>query len=278
MRDSLVWNSTLPGLRTCSSSTATARSRRAGWTRPRETLERRPDVAVVLGRRRERYPDRTIYNRLADLEWDIPIGEVKACGGDAMIRVEAFRRVDGYNPSIIAAEDDELCLRIRGQGWKVLRIDAEMTLHDMAMTRFAQWWSRADAMRARLRRRSGAVRPNSRASLCPPGTKHVYLGVVAAVRRAGPGLADPRCKPRATGRVCDPLVADRAVLPAEPGLAGGRRPGVRRVLRAGEVSARGRHAKVWSRRMRRQAGPDHRVPRDRSRGGRRARRAQSEHL
>ena len=49
----------------------------------------------------------------------------------------------GYNPSIIAAEDDELCLRIRAEGWKVLRIDAEMTLHDMAMTRFAQWWRRA---------------------------------------------------------------------------------------------------------------------------------------
>jgi GT2 family glycosyltransferase len=106
-------------------------------------LEERPDVAVVFGRRRERYRDQTIYNRMADLEWDVPVGEAKACGGDAMILAEAFRRVGGYNPSIIAAEDDELCLRIRGQGWKVLRIDADMTLHDMAMTRFAQWWKRA---------------------------------------------------------------------------------------------------------------------------------------
>ncbi len=109
----------------------------------RAVLEARRDVAVVYGRRRERYRDQTIYNRLADLEWDVPIGEVKACGGDAMIRMEAFRRVGGYDPSIIAAEDDELCLRIRGQGWKVLRIDAEMTRHDMAMTRFTQWWKRA---------------------------------------------------------------------------------------------------------------------------------------
>ena len=115
----------------------------AGWLdRARALLEARPDVGVVYGRRRERYRDRTVYNRLADLEWDMPIGEVKACGGDAMIRAEAFRRVGGYNPSIIAAEDDELCLRIRGRGWKVLRIDAEMTLHDMAMTRFVQWWRR----------------------------------------------------------------------------------------------------------------------------------------
>ena len=116
----------------------------SGWLdRARAVLEERPDVAVVFGRRRERNRDQTIYNRLADLEWDVPIGEVKACGGDAMILMEAFRRVGGYNPSIIAAEDDELCLRIRREGWKVLRIDAEMTLHDMAMTRFAQWWRRA---------------------------------------------------------------------------------------------------------------------------------------
>jgi GT2 family glycosyltransferase len=117
----------------------------SGWLdRARAVLEERPEVAVVFGRRRERYPDRTVYNRLADLEWNIaPVGEVKACGGDALMRAEALRRVGGYNPSIIAAEDDELCSRIRAEGWKVLRIDADMTLHDMAMTRFSQWWKRA---------------------------------------------------------------------------------------------------------------------------------------
>jgi hypothetical protein len=51
--------------------------------------------------------------------------------------------VGGFNPLIIAAEDDELCLRIRRRGWKVVRIDAEMAWHDMAMTRFWQWWRRS---------------------------------------------------------------------------------------------------------------------------------------
>jgi GT2 family glycosyltransferase len=116
----------------------------AGWlNRALAVLEERPDVAVVFGRRRERYRDQTIYNRVADLEWDVPVGEVKACGGDAMILAEAYRRVGGYDPSLIAGEDPEFCLRIRGQGWKVLRLDADMTLHDMAMTRLAQWWKRA---------------------------------------------------------------------------------------------------------------------------------------
>jgi glycosyltransferase involved in cell wall biosynthesis len=115
-----------------------------GWLdRARCALDERPDVAVVFGRRRERHPDQTIYNRLADLEWNSPIGEAKACGGDAMIRVEAFHRVNGYDPSIIAAEDDELCLRIRREGGIILRTDADMTLHDMAMTRFGQWWMRS---------------------------------------------------------------------------------------------------------------------------------------
>ena len=84
-----------------------------------------------------------MYNRLADLEWDSPIGEADGCGGDAMVRASAFRRAGGYDPTIIAGEEPELCLRLRRDGWKVLRLDAEMTGHDMAMTRFAQWWRRS---------------------------------------------------------------------------------------------------------------------------------------
>ena len=115
-----------------------------GWLeKARHVLDENPEVGVVCGRRRERFPIHTLYNHLANLEWDTPVGEAKACGGDAMMRVEAVRKVGGYNPAIIAAEDDEVCLRIRREGWKVLRIDAEMTLHDMAMTRFGQWWRRS---------------------------------------------------------------------------------------------------------------------------------------
>lgn len=115
-----------------------------GWIeQAREFLEANPGVGVVCGRRRERFPERTVYNRLANLEWDAPIGEAKACSGDAMMRVEAVRAVGGCNPSIIAAEDDEVCLRIRREGWKVMRLGAEMTVHDMAMTSFRQWWRRS---------------------------------------------------------------------------------------------------------------------------------------
>lgn len=106
-------------------------------------LAEEPSLAVACGRRRERHPEASLFNRLCDLEWDTPVGLAESCGGDALIRVEALRSVDGYDDSAIAGEEPEMCFRLRGQGWKVRRIDAEMTLHDAAMTRVGQWWQRS---------------------------------------------------------------------------------------------------------------------------------------
>ncbi len=108
-----------------------------------EFFKHRNDVAVVCGRRRESHPAETIYNQLTDLEWDTPIGEALACGGDALVRVEAFEAVYGFRSQLIAGEEPEFCLRLRENGWKIWRLDAEMTRHDAAMTRFSQWWVRA---------------------------------------------------------------------------------------------------------------------------------------
>ena len=115
-----------------------------GWMeKARRELEARPDAAVVCGRRRERFPEASVYNRLADVEWDTPTGEAKSCGGDSMMRVGAFREAGGFDPSVAAGEEPELCQRLREKGHKILRIDAEMTLHDSAMLCFGQWWKRA---------------------------------------------------------------------------------------------------------------------------------------
>jgi glycosyltransferase involved in cell wall biosynthesis len=115
-----------------------------GWIeRARLELGAGVDVAVVCGRRRERFPKRSVYNRLADLEWDTPVGETKSCGGDAMMRVDAFRSAGGFDASVAAGEEPELCQRLRAAGRKVFRVDAEMTLHDSAMLHFGQWWKRA---------------------------------------------------------------------------------------------------------------------------------------
>lgn len=115
-----------------------------GWLATAQAfLDEHPDVAVVCGRRRERFPQRSVYNLLCDLEWDTPVGEAKACGGDALMRVDALAAVGGFRPELIAGEEPELCVRLRAKGWKVWRLDAEMTLHDAAMTRFSQWWRRS---------------------------------------------------------------------------------------------------------------------------------------
>jgi GT2 family glycosyltransferase len=105
-------------------------------------LDAHPDVAVVCGRRRERYPEASIWNHLIDAEWDTPVGQAKACGGDALMRADAVQAVGAFDPSLIAGEEPELCLRLRKAGWTIWRLNAEMTLHDAAMTSFGQWWQR----------------------------------------------------------------------------------------------------------------------------------------
>lgn len=114
-----------------------------GWLPAARTfLVERPEVGVVCGRRREIRPEASIWNRLCDAEWDTPVGQARACGGDALMRVAAVQAVGGYDPTLIAGEEPELCVRLRAAGWRVWRIDREMTLHDAGMTRIGQWWKR----------------------------------------------------------------------------------------------------------------------------------------
>ncbi len=105
-------------------------------------LDAHSDVAAVYGRRRERFPDKTVYNQLCDWEWEITAGPAKYCGGDVMMRVSALSEVGGYRDTLIAGEEPELCVRLRAAGWQIHALQEEMTLHDAAMTRFGQWWKR----------------------------------------------------------------------------------------------------------------------------------------
>jgi GT2 family glycosyltransferase len=105
-------------------------------------LQTHPRVAAVAGRRRERHPERSVYNWLCDREWDRPAGEARELGGDMMVRMDAFAATGGFRDDLIAGEEPELCVRLRAKGWSVWRLGAEMTLHDAAMTRLAQWWRR----------------------------------------------------------------------------------------------------------------------------------------
>lgn len=135
-------------------------------------VDAHPQVAVVCGRRRERFPEASIYNAICDAEWDTPVGRTKACGGDALVRTAAFAAAGGFDPRLVAGEEPELCVRIRAAGWEVWRLDVEMTLHDAAMTRFGQWWKRS--------RRAGHAFAEGAAMHGAPPERHF----VAETRRA----------------------------------------------------------------------------------------------
>lgn len=100
-------------------------------------------LGIVTGWRAEIEPEASIYNALVDFEWHRPAGEILACGGDMMVRSAVFEAVEGFNPAVIAAEDDEFCTRVRKAGHRVFRLALPMTRHDAAMTSFSQWWQRA---------------------------------------------------------------------------------------------------------------------------------------
>ncbi|MEP3224689.1 MAG: glycosyltransferase [Parasphingorhabdus sp.] len=115
-----------------------------GWiTKAAAYLDENPDISIICGRRRERFPDKSFYNDLCDREWNTPIGQSAACGGDALMRVTTFQSNGGYNGALIAGEEPELCHRIRAAGGKIWRADEPMTIHDAAMHSFRPWWLRA---------------------------------------------------------------------------------------------------------------------------------------
>ena len=116
---------------------------REGWIEAGcAALEQDPKLAAVFGRRRERFPETSIYNQMCDDEWNVPLGIVSSCGGDAIFRMEAIEAVDGYCDDLIAGEEPDLCLRLRRLGWLIRRIDCEMTWHDAAILNFRSWWLR----------------------------------------------------------------------------------------------------------------------------------------
>ena len=105
-------------------------------------MQAHPRTGIVFGRRRERFPEKSTYNALCDREWSGPPGEARECGGDVFVRVQALHEVGGYDSSLIAGEEPEMCVRLRALGWVIWRLDCEMTLHDANITKMSQWWRR----------------------------------------------------------------------------------------------------------------------------------------
>ncbi|HEV3112091.1 MAG TPA: glycosyltransferase [Candidatus Binataceae bacterium] len=102
-----------------------------------------PKVAVVWGHRRELAPRASIFNRVLDLDWIYPPGVSEFCGGDALIRRQVLEEIGGFDERLIAGEEPEMYQRIRARGYTILHVDRPMTGHDLAMSRWSQYWRRA---------------------------------------------------------------------------------------------------------------------------------------
>jgi len=99
--------------------------------------------AAAWGHRREVCPCLSVYVRVLDLDWVFAPGETPYCGGDVLMRRAALESVGGFDETLIAGEEPEMCRRMRTLGWHIQHIDHPMTLHDLAITRFSQYWRRS---------------------------------------------------------------------------------------------------------------------------------------
>lgn len=109
----------------------------------RTVLENDSNVAVVCGSLQEMAPEASIYNRLCQLEWRRPEGTIESSGGIFMGSIDALESVGGFDDSLIAGEEPEMCLRLRLAGRTIYGSPAVMARHDAAMDRFGQWWKRS---------------------------------------------------------------------------------------------------------------------------------------
>ena len=114
-----------------------------GWLeRACAYLDVHPQAGLVIGRYREEAPEASVYNWLTNWEWDKPEGPQAAGIGTFMARAEAFAQTGGFRDSMIAAEDDEMFLRMRGLGWQTWSVKTPMCTHDAGLHRFRPWWLR----------------------------------------------------------------------------------------------------------------------------------------
>ncbi|MCH8150613.1 MAG: glycosyltransferase [Planctomycetes bacterium] len=115
----------------------------AFWLRKAVETMRDPTIVCVFGRREEMAPTATVYNFWTHHDWYVSPGSTGACGGDALFRREALETVGGYDAGLIAGEERDLCFRLlRDSDVSIIRLDEPMTMHDIHMTRFSQYWKR----------------------------------------------------------------------------------------------------------------------------------------
>lgn len=102
-----------------------------------------PCVCAAWGHRRESRPEQSWLTRVLDLDWIYPPGPALYFGGDVLVRRAALEQADGFDPTLPAGEEPELCARLRRLGWTIEHLDVPMTRHDLAVRTVRAWARRA---------------------------------------------------------------------------------------------------------------------------------------
>lgn len=100
-------------------------------------------IVAVCGKRSERWPDKNNYHVVASVEWHYEQGPCRYFGGDFLALREPLVAEGGFDDLLIAGEEPDFSARLHSKGWIIWRIAAAMTLHDLNMTTFRQYWKRA---------------------------------------------------------------------------------------------------------------------------------------
>lgn len=108
-----------------------------------EELDNHTQIAAVCGRRREERTAESLWSRMIDVDWNIPPGDVPYFGGDSLCRIIAIQAVGGWDSSLIAGEEPDLSFRLQQAGYRIVRLPILQTTHDVAMSRFWQFWKRS---------------------------------------------------------------------------------------------------------------------------------------
>lgn len=119
-------------------------------------------TVAVAGRLSERYPEKNLFHRMAQLEWNIWTGpdggwtteamESKTFGGNVLLNRSVFMGLNGFDEKLKAGEDPDLSYRIRRQGYRLLRLNQDMASHDINLSDFSEYRKRS--------RRSGQAYAN----------------------------------------------------------------------------------------------------------------------
>lgn len=99
-----------------------------------DCFERSPDVAAIIGRRREVYYDYTGRRTLGE-EKDInaigdALREVPVALASAIYRRRVLDTVGSFNPYLFSGEEAELSGRIRRKGYRIVGIPVDMVVHN----------------------------------------------------------------------------------------------------------------------------------------------------